>query len=153
VVVRRHQLAAFFVLTFAISWTLCLGLAAASVPITTTAGAVLNVLAIAGPSLAALLLTIGMGRRALREMLAGFSVSRLRGPWWAVALILPLLMMMVAIAVAVALLGVPAPHLTGSLLGVVLLEFVRILFLGGPLGEELGWRGLPCRGCSSATRH
>jgi membrane protease YdiL (CAAX protease family) len=24
---------------------------------------------------------------------------------------------------------------------VLLLEFVRILFLGGPLGEELGWRG------------
>jgi membrane protease YdiL (CAAX protease family) len=139
--VRRHQLAAFFVLTYAISWTLWLGLAAASLPITTTAGAVLNVLAIAGPSLAALLLTLGLGRPALRELLAGFSPSLLRGPWWAVALVLPLLMMSVAIGVSVALLGAPAPHLTGGLLGVLLLEFVRILFLGGPLGEELGWRG------------
>lgn len=139
--VRRHQLAAFFVLTYAISWTLWLVLAAVSLPITTTAGAVLNVLAIAGPSLAALLLAVGLGRPALRELLTGFSVSRLRGPWWAVALILPLLMMSGAIAVAVALLGAPAPHLTASLLGVLLLEFVRILFLGGPLGEELGWRG------------
>jgi membrane protease YdiL (CAAX protease family) len=138
---RRHQLPAFFVLAFTISWLIWLGLAAASLAITTTAGAVLNVLAIAGPSLAALLLTIGLGRGALRELLAGFSPSRLRGRWWAVALILPLLMMSVAIAVAVALLGAPAPHLTGVLLGVLLLEFVRILFLGGPLGEELGWRG------------
>ena len=31
------------------------------------------------------------------------------------------------------------PH--RRLLGVLLLEFVRILFLGGPLAEELGWRG------------
>src|SRR5918998_3393086 len=74
-VVRRHQLAAFFVLAFTISWIIWLGLAAASLPITTTAGAVLNVLAIAGPSLAALLLTIGLGRGALRELLAGFSPS------------------------------------------------------------------------------
>ena len=139
--VRRHQFAAFFVLTYAISWALWLGLAAASLPITTTAGAVLNVVAIAGPSLAALLLSIGLGRPALRTLLAGFSPSRLRGPWWAVALVLPLLMMVVAIAVSVALLGAPTPQLTGGLVGVLLVEFVRILFLGGPLVEELGWRG------------
>ena len=101
----------------------------------------LNVVAIAGPSLAALLLSIGLGRPALRTLLAGFSPSRLRGPWWAVALVLPLLMMVVAIAVSVALLGAPTPQLTGGLVGVLLVEFVRILFLGGPLGEELGWRG------------
>ena len=76
-VVRRHQLPAFLVLTFAISWTLWLGLAAASLPITTTTGAVLNAFAIAGPSLAALVLTIGLGRRALRELMAGFSPARL----------------------------------------------------------------------------
>ena len=69
--VRRYQLPAFFVLTFAISWTLWLGLAAAALPITTTAGAVLNVVAIAGPSIAAVL-TIGLGQ--LRELLAGFSL-------------------------------------------------------------------------------
>jgi membrane protease YdiL (CAAX protease family) len=140
-VVRRHQLAAFLVLTFAISWTLWLGLAAASLPITITTGAVLNAFAIAGPSLAALVLTVGLGRRALRELMAGFSPARLAGPWSAVALILPLVMMSIAIATAVALLGTPPPHLTGGLLGVLLAEFVRILFLGGPLGEELGWRG------------
>ena len=141
VVVRRHPLADFLVLTFAISWILWLGLAAVGLSIATPAGAVLNVLAIGGPSLAALLLSIGLGRRALRELLAGFSPSRIRGPWWAVALVLPLLMMAVAIAVSVALLSAPPPHLTGGLVGALLLEFVRILFLGGPLGEELGWRG------------
>ena len=138
-VVRRYQLLAFFVLTFAISWTLWLGLAAASVPITTTTGAVLNVLAIAGPSIAAVLLTLGLGQ--LRDLLAGFSLSRLSVRWSVVAVGLPLAMMAIAIAVSVAFLGASSPHLTVGLLGVLLLEFVRILFLGGPLGEELGWRG------------
>ena len=138
-VVRRHQLGTFFVLTFAISWTLWLGLAAASVPITTTTGAVLNILAMAGPSIAAVLLTLGLGQ--LRDLLAGFFLSRLSVGWSVVAVGLPLAMMAIAIAVSVAFLSAPSPHLTVGLLGVLLLEFVRILFLGGPLGEELGWRG------------
>lgn len=50
-------------------------------------------------------------------------------------------MMVAAIAVAVAAFGAPNPVVTFSLAGVVLTEFVRVLFLGGPVGEELGWRG------------
>jgi uncharacterized protein len=140
-VVRRHQLPAFFVLTFAISWTLWLALAAAALPITTTTGAVLNVVAIAGPSIAAVLLTIGLGQGQLRELLTGFYLSRLVPRWSAVALGLPLAMMAIAIAASVAFLGAPRPNLTAGVMGVLLVEIVRILFLGGPLGEELGWRG------------
>ena len=110
-----------------------------ALPITTTTGAVLNIIAIAGPSIAAVLLTIRLGQ--FRELLAGFSLSRLSPGWSAVALGLPLAMMAIAIAVSVALLGALTPQLTSSVLGVLLVEFVRILFLGGPLGEELGWRG------------
>ena len=58
-----------------------------------------------------------------------------------VALILPLVMMCVAITGSVAFLGAPRPHLGWGLIGVLAVEFVRILFLGGPLGEEIGWRG------------
>ena len=47
---RRSQLVAFFCLAYGISWALWLGLAVFSVSITTTVGAVVNVLAIAGPS-------------------------------------------------------------------------------------------------------
>jgi membrane protease YdiL (CAAX protease family) len=140
-VVRRHELPAFFVLTFAISWTLWLGLAAAALPITTTTGAVLNVVAIAGPSIAAVLLAIGLGQGQPRELLTGFYLSRLSPRWSAVALGLPLAMMAIAIAASVAFLGAPRPDLTVGVMGVLLVEFVRILFLGGPLGEELGWRG------------
>ena len=101
-VVQRYQLPAFFILTFAISWTLWLGLAAAALPITTTTGAVLNVVAIAGPSIAAVLLTIRLGQ--FRELLAGFSLSRLSARWSAVALGLPLALIAIAIAASIALL-------------------------------------------------
>ena len=37
--------------------------------------------------------------------------------------------------------GTPSPAFSMSLVGIVAVEFVRILVLGGPLGEELGWRG------------
>ena len=138
---RRSQLAAFFCLAYGISWALWLGLAVFSVSITTMVGAVVNVLAIAGPSIAALLITLWLGRGRLRELLAGLSVARLSGPWLAVALILPPVLMCIAIAGSVVLLGAPRPHFGWSLVGVLAIEFVRVLFLGGPLGEEIGWRG------------
>ena len=54
---QRHQLASYFGVTFAISWAVWLGLIVASLPIQTPTGAVLNIVAIAGPSIAALVLT------------------------------------------------------------------------------------------------
>ncbi len=140
--VQRHQLASYFGLTFAISWVIWLGLIVGSLHIQTPVGAVLNVVAIAGPSIAALVLATVLGRGELRRLLAGFSLSRLSVRWMVVALVLPLAMMAAAIAVSVAIFGAPRPALTLSVAGgVVLAEFVRVLFRGGPMGEELGWRG------------
>jgi len=48
---------------------------------------------------------------------------------------------LVAIAVSVGAMGGPAPALSVAVLGTIAVEFVRVLFLGGPLEEELGWRG------------
>ena len=140
-VFRRHQLATYFGLTYAISWAIWLGLTVGSLDIGTPAGAVLNVVAIAGPSIAALVLATVLGRGELRRLLAGFSLSRLSVRWAAVALVLPLVMMAAAIAGSVAIFGAPRPSVSISVGGVVLVEFVRVLFLGGPIGEELGWRG------------
>jgi membrane protease YdiL (CAAX protease family) len=139
--VQRHQLATYFGLTFAISWAIWLGLILGSLDIQTQLGAVLNVVAIAGPSIAAVVLATVLGRAELRCLLAGFSLSRLSVRWTVIALVLPLAMMVTAIAVSVAAFGAPSPAVSFSLAGVVLAEFVRVLFLGGPVGEELGWRG------------
>ena len=138
---QRHQLATYFGLTFAISWAIWLGLILGSLHIQTPVGAALNIVAIAGPSIAALVLAIVLGRSELRCLLAGFSLSRWSGRWTVVALVLPLAMMVAAIAVSVAAFGAPRPAVTFSLAGVMLVEFVRVLFLGGPVEEELGWRG------------
>ena len=139
--VRQHQLATYFGLTFAISWTIWLGLILGSVHIQTPVGAVLNVVAISGPSIAAVVLATVLGRAERQSLLAGFSLSRLSVRWTAVALVLPPAMSATAIAVSVAAFGAPGPVLSFTLAGVVLAEFVRVLFLGGPVGEELGWRG------------
>jgi membrane protease YdiL (CAAX protease family) len=138
---RRYAIRAFVALTFAISWAIWLAMIAASISIATTAGLALNVIATAGPSIAALLLTIAMGHGELQRLLAGFSPARVSAPWALVALLLPLGMIAVAIAVSVGTFGAAVPVITVGVIGVLVVEFVRILFLGGPLEEELGWRG------------
>ena len=79
--VQRHQVATFFALSFGISWAVWIGLAAAPLGIGTRAGAVLNVVAIAGPSIAAVALSIALGRRQLRQPLAGFSPLNVLLTW------------------------------------------------------------------------
>jgi membrane protease YdiL (CAAX protease family) len=99
------------------------------------------VVAIAGPSIAAMSLAFALGRRELEQVLDGFSLGRVSMRWALVALLLPLGMIAASLAVSVGAFGAPAPGVTTATLGVLAVEFVRILFLGGPLGEEIGWRG------------
>ena len=129
-VVRRHQLATYFGLTFAISWAIWLALILGSLDIQTLPGAVLNVVAIGGPSIAALVLATILGRGDRRHLLAGFSLSRVTVRWMVVALALPLAMMAVAIVGSAAAFGAPSRGLTLGLAGLLLAEFVRVLFLG-----------------------
>ena len=152
-VVQRHRLATYFGLTFAISWAIWLGLIIRSLGIQTLPGAVLNVVAIAGPSIAAVIMATVLGRPELRRLLAGFSPSRLSVRWTLVALLLPFAMMGAAIFVAIAAFDAPHPGVTFSVAGVVLAEFVRVLFLGGPLGRSSAGAASPCPGCSSAVTH
>jgi hypothetical protein len=135
------QLGAFVGLTFGISWAIWLAMVAGSVSIETTPGLVLNVIATAGPSIAALIVTIAIGRGALQRLLDGFSPERVTPRWALVALILPLAMIAIAIGFSVGAFGAALPVVTVAVVGALVVEFVRVLFLGGPLEEELGWRG------------
>lgn len=62
--------------------------------------------------------------------------------WYLFALFAPTALMLVAIGLHIILGGVAPtfPHLRQWPLVVV--NFVAVLFIGGPLGEEFGWRGL-----------
>lgn len=138
---RRRPLVAFVGLTFAISWTIWIALILSSTGIATPAGYFLNVLAIAGPSIAAIVIAILLGGTWLRDLVAGLSLARLSTRWVVTALVLPLGMVAFAILVAVLFLGTAAPTFSVAIGATIAVEFVRIFFLGGPLGEEIGWRG------------
>lgn len=140
-VVGRNQLLSFVVLTFGISWAIWWGMALTSMGIGTFGGAVLNVLALSGPSITAVILSASLGGGALHRLLDGFSVHRTSVRWVVASLVLPLAIIGLAIAVSVLVFGAPTPVITIALVGVLVREFNRILFFGGPLGEEVGWRG------------
>jgi uncharacterized protein len=140
-VLKSTQLEAFFALTFAISWLIWLLMVTGSISIETTTGLIINVVATAGPSIAALILALALGGGELQRLLGGFSLSRVSVRWVLIALLLPLGMIAAAIAVSVGAFGAPGPVITAAVLGTLAVEFVRVVFLGGPLEEELGWRG------------
>ena len=82
------------------------------------------------------------GVRALLQSLASWRVSPI---WYLAALLLPLIISAAGMAL-LALLGQPLPPLprtepVGELLPLLVTTFVATLLYGGPLGEEVGWRG------------
>jgi CAAX protease family protein len=134
--IRRHPAAAYFALTFAISWAAALGVASPwllrgqSLP--NLAGILMFPAMLLGPVTAGILLTRALGgapaSRALRARLGRWRL----GPWYATLLIPPVLVYGV-----LALLG----HFVAA-------DFAPNLFLAGvlfgiPAGylEEIGWMG------------
>lgn len=98
-----------------------------------------NFLGSFGPSLAGLLLAARAG--GAKALLRSAAQWRFGGRWYAVALLGPPLLLVAALGLLV-FFGqhLPAPaHLDKAFL--LPLLFLVILVLGGPLGEELGWRG------------
>src|SRR6266540_390960 len=138
--IKRHPLAAFFVLTYTISWLpWVLGsLVPASRPF------VLYPFESGGPLLAALVvIPITQGRAGLRALGASMLKWRVGWRWYALALGLPLVVALGAVVLN-ALLGAPVPVL--AQLGPFYMPFlafaVRLINPSdGPLGEEPGWRG------------
>lgn len=61
--------------------------------------------------------------------------------WLALAFSLPLVLMALAAAVHIALGGIIAPSPAIGYVLLVLANFFLVFLVGGPLGEELGWRG------------
>jgi uncharacterized protein len=139
--IKRHPLAAFFVLAYTFSWLPWLlgSLAPAIAPF------VSYPFFTPGPLLAALIvIPIAQGRAGLRALGASMLRWRVGWGWYALALGLPLAVALGAAALN-ALLGAPVPAL--AQLGPFYLSFlafaVRLINPSdGPLGEEPGWRGV-----------
>lgn len=131
----------FFALTFGWTWALWWGAARVmhAAPITAS---VLQVLGGLGPSAAAVaVVALRQGRSGLRRWLARCLAWRVGWLRMVLALVLPACVMGWAAWLHLALGGtLPDSPARGHLM-LVALNFVLVLGVGGPLGEEFGWRG------------
>jgi hypothetical protein len=134
---RRHAVAIFFGLTFAVSWIAALLVSAPSLlrhePLPRMTGLLMFPAMLLGPSLASLFLTgLLEGRRGLRKLLRSLQPARIGVRWLATLLIPPVMILVVLLALD--RLGSPAyaPNL-----------FLPGFLFGVPAGlmEEIGWTG------------
>ena len=131
---RRHALASFLVLTFGLSWTyqliVIVWLQLPAVPWVFVA-------AFIGPSLAALLMTgVTEGWMGVVRLLKGYARWRVGMRWYFLVLIaLPLLL------IGVDLMVTRSFSVVGGMVATFVLSYGTGLVVGGPLGEEGGWRG------------
>ena len=124
--VKRHQLVAFFVLAYAVTWPL--------IPLVSVSP-LWGFPALFGPALAAVIVAaLTDGRAGLRDLLSQLVRWRVGARWYAVALGLPMVLALTAASLPL-LLGAPTFVTFGELSVLNFVVFVLIV------GEELGWRG------------
>ncbi len=136
-------LAVYFALAFALAWVFWVpaalseqGAVGGSPPT-----AMLVVLGTFAPSVAAVLVAARKGGAGARPLLGQLLRWRVGPGWYAVALFGPAALMLVAIGLHVALGGAVPDFPEPSRWPLVAVNLVLVLLVGGPLGEELGWRG------------
>lgn len=148
---RRHRVACYLVITFAVTWSSWLGLAATG-QIVTEHFSPIYLLGLLGPLIGALATTALLdGSQGLRELRTRMLRARVGLRWWAMALGLPLAIAAVHYVLVVAysvflLAPVTLPTLSGfgqfvgyPLMNALALGVVVIAVNG--FGEETGWRG------------
>jgi len=132
---RQHRLAAFFGLTFVLSWwSWPLNAAGFDVPPFWPWGPLLSALVVIG---------VTEGRSGYRDLLSRLTRWRVGWGWWAVALGTPLAVLAIATIANVTIWDAPTPDLaTMAWADIGLLFAFRFVDpLNGPIGEEPGWRG------------
>jgi membrane protease YdiL (CAAX protease family) len=137
---RSSTLVAFFIATFVWSWASWA--LATRLDLSDALSEALLVAGRFGPTLAAIAVTLVIaGRSGLVRLLA--SLRRWRAPvsLWLTVTLGPATVVLSAIGLA-AVLGTPPGEFNDPGTAYLILPaFVVILVAGGPLGEELGWRG------------
>jgi membrane protease YdiL (CAAX protease family) len=138
--VRAHPFVTFVGLTFALTWAFWL------LPVLEQAGILEAAppwwgLGSFGPSVAGLVLAFMVGgRQRLTALLRATVQWRVSPAWYAAAFLLPLAAAAPAVLVHLAA-GDSVVWSAGPAPALLPVLFLQIFFLGGPLNEELGWRG------------
>ena len=131
----------FFLLTFAWSWS-CWFLAPVVQAESKYASSALFFLGGFGPSLAAIAVVFRRsGRTGLRAWLLGCLSWRGSSGWLVLAFLSPLAVLTVAAGAHIGLGGSLPPSPANGHVGLLVANFFLVFLVGGPLGEELGWRG------------
>ncbi len=150
---RVHSTPAIFAfLVMAFGWSWGLGFAARY-----TAPPLRTILAMTsglGPSIAAVAVVAfhsdGAGLRDWLKQCLRWRPVRWR--WYAVAFGLPPAVMMLGLAIEIALGGTIAASPASGHVALAVANFGLVLLVGGPLGEEFGWRGYALPAIASALR-
>lgn len=132
---------AFFVLAFGWSWAI--GFAGTRIkgefPVLST---VLMMAAGFGPSLAGLVVVaVSSNGQGLRDWFARCINWRVDWRWFALAFAFPLAVMLLAVSIHAWLGGSFPASTAANQIPLLILNFALVLVIGGPLGEEFGWRG------------
>ncbi len=137
----RTSIQSFFALAFVWSWTCWLASPLLKVDFPFAAGA-LALTGGFGPSVAAVIVVAyGEGGAGLLQWLKRCLQWRVGWHWMLLAFVFPVVFMGLAASAHVALGGtLPASPAAGHVL-LAALNFVLVFLVGGPLGEEFGWRG------------
>jgi membrane protease YdiL (CAAX protease family) len=142
---KRHPLISYFVIAYGLAWAI-------EVPVALSANGVLPTLPtpIAGlviaaatfaPAAAAFIMTgVLDGKPGVVRLLRRLVLWRVGIQWYVIVLVgIPVIVLLAALVVP----GVAASFqpLVGPMLAAYPLAFLMTVLLGGPLGEEPGWRG------------
>jgi uncharacterized protein len=138
---RQSPLFGYFALTFAWSWA-CWALSPVVKAQSPWFATLLMFAGSFGPSMAAfVVVSITRGRAGLRAWLSRCLQWRIGWAWLAFAFLLPLVVMSVAAGLHIALGGSIADSPASGHLLMTVINLFLVLLLGGPMGEEFGWRG------------
>ena len=126
--IKRHPLLAYFVLAYALAWML--------IPLVVSVSVAFGLLALFGPTIAAITVTgVVEGRSGVRQLLRRAVQWRVPIKWFAVAVGMPLLLSLTVVVLNAVELGKPIAIVPNE-------APVFTLILGLlVVGEEIGWRG------------
>jgi len=126
--IKRHPLIAYFILAYALAWML--------IPLVVSVSVAFGLLALFGPTIAAISVTgVVEGRSGVKQLLQRTVEGHVGLKWIAVAVGLPLFMTATVVILNAALLGKPITIAPNEAPGFTLILGVLVV------GEEIGWRG------------